>query len=587
MNRMVSGSVDIVSTLTQSVEDIVGFSSELVAAYSTFLTETKSRSNIGLNLFSANSIGMSRGILKGLTYADIEDYRKCQVPSFPHIAQLPEQHRTLNIVLRDHLGESFNISIKGAGLSSIYATMGDSPLIPPYLAEFSEMNDLKRPYYIRVTPGKLTPEIVKQFTNIIEDPLGVIGGLPYLRSKNELICTLAQHALMMKVDNRMSISNFPLRIDKIETVFVRQGDERIEVKIEEFLTHKDFLSQNELIRLAHEAKKGARRKEKLLLDRYISMVCRANYKKLYGGSLELVSMAGWIIKRYLGLATILNYSKAGLRVGHAWNALFYPKYRSIPKSNLVHFFPTTKADIDRVLAYIYHYHDMELKLPNDIKDDYAFVHYARDRYEKHGYSYVLHQQSNDIYSYLYRVGQININSASRIYERFLNSFYREIGVLHGAGGHFGGDSLDLAFNAKYINTSSGGSGISPRDVDIRGGLHDLASFTYMPFLGIDVHKKKKSSFDKTKRELQEHEHHLERLQASDLNLAARTSLLMAEMLFGKPMRRRDSNYFNLWGEPATEEIFKNGCWGNEKIKALYYTYREKALNLQLNQTFYP
>ncbi len=477
---MVRENVDIVKTLTQSVEGIVGFSLELVAAYNAFTAETKSRINIGLNLFAPNSIGMSRGILEGLTYADIEDYRKSRVPSFPHIAQLPEQHRTLNFVLRDHLGESFNISIKGAGLSSIYATMGDSPLIPPYLSEFSEMHDLKRPYYVWVTPGKLTPEIVGQFTSIIEDPLGVIGGLPYLRSKNELISTLAHHALMMKVDNKMSISNFPLRIDKIETVFVRQDNEKMELKIEEFLTHRDFLSQNELIRLVHDAKKGAHRKEKPLLDRYISMVCRANYKKLLGDSLELVSMAGKIIKRYLGLATILSYSQAGLRVGHAWNALFYPKYRFIPKSNLVHFFSTTKADIDRVLAYIYHYHDMELKVPDDIKDDYAFVHYAKDRYERNGYSHVLHQQSKDIYSYLCRVGQININSANRIYERFLRNFYREIGVLHGAGGHFGGDRLDLSFNT-YLSTPSGGSGISPRDVDIRGGLHDLASFTYMPF----------------------------------------------------------------------------------------------------------
>lgn len=52
-------------------------------------------------------------------------------------------------------------------------------------------------------------------------------------------------------------------------------------------------------------------------------------------------------------------------------------------------------------------------------------------------------------------------------------------------------------------------------------------------------------------------------------------------------RDEDAEYFYLWGEPATEEIYKNGCWGDQKIKALYYTYREKARNLQLNQTFCP
>jgi len=62
---------------------------------------------------------------------------------------------------------------------------------------------------------------------------------------------------------------------------------------------------------------------------------------------------------------------------------------------------------------------------------------------------------------------------------------------------------------------------------------------------------------------------------------------MAAMLFGKPMRKRDSNYFNLWGEPGTEKIFKNGCWEDVKIKELYYTYREKGRKLQLNQTLFP
>ncbi|NQU18122.1 MAG: hypothetical protein HQ564_08675 [Candidatus Saganbacteria bacterium] len=572
-------SLDVVQSTSLSMEHMLRNFPELQETYHS-LTAQLGDEGLGhlRHLFGQNQIGLSPSIEQGRITSEIEDYRLEERPNI-HVAQLEENHRSLAIVL-----DQATIGLKGAGFSTVNAFHGRRSVLSTKSRSFAEANNLFSPFYMNDSTYWSYDDLESiyrdikfcKYYGVVRNSTGFVGGFLFPYAEQEIVRSMAMHTLMMKVDGKRSNAHIPLRLDLVDTVVVRKGEKEITLAIEDYFTNPSYSDRGELMMLAAEAYNRGSKREIRQLKKYISILVAEGYKETLLASPRLCQKIGAIIKKYVKPVVLQKSIKAGLRVDHAWSAIFRPKWRDARNSDRRESIPTTKSDIDKVLAYIYHYYGEKLVLPTDLSDDHKFIYRKKEKYTADEFSSELHQQTLDVFAYLKEVSVLNRAAAVRIYQSFIRSFYREVGALHGAGGHFGGDSYRMNADLEYTSGAQGGDVITPRDVDILAGLHDFASHTYMPFLGIDTVRRKRNQFDKGQNQLDEHRDYLSDFQQADLGMAAYTTLLVDELLFGDPMRGTSDNTWDYWADAKTMLVIGDSGWNDSEIEAVYKKYYKKA-----------
>jgi hypothetical protein len=193
-------------------------------------------------------------------------------------------------------------------------------------------------------------------------------------------------------------------------------------------------------------------------------------------------------------------------------------------------------DINRVMRFLYHEHGCTLTEPEGrilLADDELTWPVILD--------------------YLRQLGELNRESADKIYDRLVNDTLSIIGTVHLRGGHFGGGTCSVGED-ETVGVGWGGA-TAIRNMDILGGFHDLAAGCHFPWFPAPSRYSEHES-----------EPYADKLKKRDLIYFAETAQWIRLVLFGAPYEPEmsfstiqlgeDNDIFLCSADPSTPSIIE-------------------------------
>lgn len=515
----VSGVFDPIRTRTFDFSEVL--EEELKTIYRKLLEELKQEGfEFALNFVPPNINFLSPGVDSGRISTSPQESLGYQSQEGWNVIsrQWPFQGRSLSIVFVENKEGNLKSIVrieKGSGLYDPKELgFNQSPLPSELIEKIQELN-LVRPFYFYSQFVKPFSRKETEKGNGSFDDHTVIGGMLVEEAIREFKKALGIHAILIRVDGEKASVFIPQRIDLVEEVVLRKGEDKIVLPLEDYLTSVDYLAKGELLTLAYLVRNLATDVEKKVLTRYIDLLWERRYILILKSprNSKLMEEVKAILKKYVKLAIETKFNSTDLRLLDAHNAITQA---------------TSVDTINAYLSYIYAQYGEKIKFP---------IHQPEIRSE------------DDVYAYLRQVWELNKKAASRIEETFNYRLLRTIGALHGAGGH-----IANVFDGRP-------DGPLPQDVDIDGTINDIAD-AYIPVFGINRrrnwtdHKGDPIPYDE--QELSE--------KNLDIESVAGNIAMIRSILFGIKIKRDELYRRN-------EKLYR---WCEEKLRRIYEEYYQRA-----------
>ena len=348
----------------------------------------------------------------------------------------------------------------------------------------------------------------------------------------------------------------PWRVDLFKETVVFSNGKFVKMPLEHFFVDPKCLSQKGLISAALEAVRTISKEKtyKRFLDCYskgvesinsgMGFTVKDQRLRLLKGYLDAartdeykqqipllgskyLKRVGKIIKDAIGLGTLMYFDDNDMRLNELFCDIFvsdeivYANSRSRDD-------PLHDMLIMNNLSYVYACFKEIVKIPAE-KD-------------------IKFRKTIDYLRYIYLNNQ---KAASKIYYKFVYNFVRDIGLLHGIGGHFGGRDKDEFRGAGAI----GGGALHPRNTTITGTKCDIDAHVYVPVIGIYT-----VGENKNKR-------YLNGLQAADNKLAIETIQKFRAIIIGEHNKDLATGDFN-----RIHKVFyaKGNNWASNKKNTKKY-----------------
>ncbi|MFH0859976.1 MAG: hypothetical protein V1921_02135 [Candidatus Altiarchaeota archaeon] len=504
---------------------------------------------------------LSLGVTSGRISDRLPEYSRAGTDWNVSGSQLQGQHRTPRLTFARKKGgnlQLLTLRIKGGGQSGV-----DQTTTSQHGREHESLYsnpEVHVPFHIN---GRLVGRVEGEWmrTTRAFDGRSIWGGMSQDYAVDEYARTLALHNLVMGVDGKPAGAPMPLRIDVLDEVKVLNRGVQSTLKMEDFLTNPRLLTTRELFLLGYEA---LRQKERLdarelkSVSEYVSILEKSDpyFKRRdslkgkyyvteydsetrngieglgYFGEgvsedIDRVRLkAGSAMKRVLGLSTLLMASREDYRIRQM--------RRQIIGAN-------SKEGVDSVMKLVYSAYDEQLKLPDKAAS-----------FSKSGI-----EHSNQLTSYLQEIHALNRPAADRIVDRFTHNLFRDLGVLHAFGGHFGG-VRDADAGAP------GGGSAHERNLDLMGNKNDIDADTLIPHPDIS---------NKSYREGE-----VERLQSHDILLASDCLRTFKSVLTGSAVDKLLSEQAHMG---LSVIAFNHGkkaldCFDDDLAKRVYQDHYRKA-----------